>query len=128
MLERLIDGLKKSASRAEEFVKAEDKDKPGLFVDFIEGIKVAAGSAHQLGHAQENPKWLDMRDILENIVTISYTLPQRPEEENSLWLKVKTFLEQLVVQTRTLANMGAMKRSDVLLHLDERSRNADKLN
>lgn len=127
-MERLIDGLKKSASRAGEFPKAEEKNKPQIFLDFIESIKIAAGSAHQLAHARENPKWLDMRDILENIITMGYTLPQRPDNEDQLWIKVQGFLTDIAEQARTLATMAAMHRNDVIANLDHRASVADKLN
>jgi hypothetical protein len=35
---------------------------------FVDGLKVAAGSAHQLAHAQQNSNWLKVRDILENLI------------------------------------------------------------
>lgn len=39
-----------------------------MLVRFVDGLKTAAGSAHQLAHAQENPNWLKIRDLLENLV------------------------------------------------------------
>lgn len=39
-----------------------------MLVRFVDGLKVAAGSAHQLAHAQENPNWLKVRDMLENLI------------------------------------------------------------
>lgn len=35
---------------------------------FVDGLKVAAGSAHQLAHAQENTNWLKVRDMLESLI------------------------------------------------------------
>ena len=35
---------------------------------FVDGLKVAAGSAHQLAHTQENPNWLKVRDMLETLI------------------------------------------------------------
>jgi hypothetical protein len=122
MLERYIDGLKKSASRAEEFLTAESEEKARLFIEFIEGIKVAAGSAHQLAHAQENPKWLDTRDLLEAVITVAQSILVHTEDDRPFWQKIKTSLEIMQVTGRTLATSRAMKRSDVLLHLDERAK------
>lgn len=42
--------------------------EPEMLARFVDGLKVAAGSAHQLAHAQENPNWLKIRDMLESIV------------------------------------------------------------
>jgi len=39
-----------------------------MLVRFVDGLKVAAGSAHQLAHAQENPNWLKVRDLLESLI------------------------------------------------------------
>lgn len=122
MIERFIDSLKRAADRAKMFPEAENKKKGEIFVEFIDDIKIAAGSAHQLGHTQENPKWLDTRDLLENIITVGYSLPQNNETENGLWAKVETLLLQLSETGRKLATMRAMKRSDVLLHLDQRAK------
>lgn len=128
MLERYIDSLKKASSRADEFTKIELKKRPALFVDFIDGLKVAAGSAHQLAHAQMNPKWLDTRDIIEGIVTVSQTLPIHTEADNYLWLRIRDSLDLMVISGRKLATSKAMIRPDVLAHLDNRAKNADKLN
>lgn len=122
MIDRFIDSLKRAADRAKDFPETPMNKKGEKFVEFINDIKVAAGSAHQLGHAQENPKWLDTRDLLENIITVGYTLPQNSENENGLWAKVQTLLEQLSETGRKLATMRAMKRVDVLTHLDARSK------
>ncbi len=42
--------------------------EPEMLVRFVDGLKVAAGSAHQLAHAQENPNWLKVRDLLESLI------------------------------------------------------------
>lgn len=42
--------------------------EPDMLVRFVDGLKVAAGSAHQLAHAQENPNWLKIRDMLEVLI------------------------------------------------------------
>ena len=41
--------------------------EPEMLVRFLDGLKQAAGSAHQLAHAQQNPKWLQVRDLLEGV-------------------------------------------------------------
>lgn len=42
--------------------------EPEMLVRFVDGLKVAAGSAHQLAHAQSNPQWLQVRDLLESLI------------------------------------------------------------
>lgn len=42
--------------------------EPQMLVRFIDGLKIAAGSAHQLAHAQSNPMWLQVRDVLEGMI------------------------------------------------------------
>lgn len=42
--------------------------EPEMLVRFVDGLKVAAGSAHQLAHAQSNPNWLQVRDLLESLI------------------------------------------------------------
>lgn len=39
-----------------------------MLLRFVDSLKAAAGSAHQMAHAQSNPKWLTVRDLLENII------------------------------------------------------------
>lgn len=127
VMERYIEGLRQSAERAGEFLTAEDKEKPKLFVEFIDGIKTAAGSAHAMAHYQENPKWLDTRDLLENIITVGMTLPHFSEETKPVWSSIKTSLLQMVETGKKLATMKSMKRVDVLANLDFRAKNADLL-
>lgn len=125
MLERFIDANKKAASRAQEITEAEEKKKPGLFVEFVNSVKVAAGSAHQLAHAQENAKWLDVRDLLENIVTVSMSLPQK--QQDVLWIRIKEFLIEIADSGRKLATMRSMTRKEVLENIDHRSTVANTL-
>lgn len=126
MIERYVDSLKKAASRADEFTRAEEDKKPKLFVDFIDGLKVAAGSAHQLAHAQMNPKWLDLRNLLENIIEIGQTLPTF-SGTNPLWLKIKGNLENMAVQGQKMFNSRSVSRQDVLDNLDHRLKNLPDL-
>lgn len=128
MLDRYVDGLKKSASRAGEFVSAGENKKLELFTDFIDGIKVAAGSAHQLAHSQMNPKWLDTRDILENIITLSLGITNFIDEEaGPLWIRIQESLNDMVDSGRKLAFSKAMKWEDITAHLDHRAKNAESL-
>ncbi len=127
MLDRYVDGLKRAVSHAKEFHNSSPDQKPQLFLDFIDGIKVAAGSAHQLAHAQENPKWLSTRDILEAVIAASQDIKVFIQEDNKHWDQIKTALEGMIVMGTKLATSKAMKRIDVLAHLDERAKNAHLL-
>ena len=124
MIERFSDGLKKSASRAGEFYQSPSERRPQLFIDFIEGIKVAAGSAHQLFHTQQNSNWLNIRDNLEKIIEVGRTFPPS-NGNNTIWVKVKTLLEDLEKSGRKLAlNTKAMSRTDLLVDMSVREQNA----
>ena len=128
MLDRYIDGLKKSASRAGEFVSAGENQKLKLFVDFIDGVKVAAGSAHQLAHSQMNPKWLDIRDILEGIVTLSHGITNFSDDQaGPIWIKIKEHLDTMTDTGRRIATSKAMAWTDIIANLDHRAENADVL-
>lgn len=69
-----------------------------MLVRFVDGLKVAAGSAHQLAHAQSNPNWLKVRDMLETLID----------------------------KGQRLALAKAMPRNEVLRQLDIRQSNAPK--
>lgn len=120
MLDRYVDSLKRAASRASEFIRADEKLKPTLFVDFLHEIKIAAGSAHQLSLAQENPNFLTIRDKLEAILEVGQTLPTFGPKQNGLWMSIKASLEQMSVTGMRMATSKAMKRSDVLADLVHR--------
>ena len=120
MLDRYCDGLSKAAARAGEFFRSPQEKRPKLFIDFIEGIKVAAGSAHQLAHAQENPKWLEIRDKLEQILEVGKHYPPATENRSSVWIKVKGLLENMEIFGRKLGTSKAMTRIEVLANINAR--------
>lgn len=117
MLYRFGDGLKQAAARAGEFYRSPNERRPQLFIDFIQGIKVAAGSAHQLYFAQENPKWLELRDKLEQVIEIGRSFPPSTDNRNLVWLKIKSLLEALETSGSKLGTSKAMTRTDVLANL-----------
>lgn len=120
MIERFEDGLKKSAARAKEFITTEEFKKPALFVDFIDGLKVAAGSAHQLAHAQENPYFLGIRDTIEKIIEIGQELPTFSGAQAGLWFTIKTSLEGIALTGGKMARAKAISRQNVIKELDHR--------
>lgn len=128
MLDRYVDGLKRSASRAGEFLSVGPDKKLKLFVEFIDGIKVAAGSSHQLAHSQMNPKWLDTRDILEGVITLSNTITDYGDEQvGPVWLQIQEMLNRMIDSGRKLATSRAMKWDEIISNLDHRAKNADIL-
>lgn len=120
MIERFCDSLKKSSARAREFSTTELNKKPALFVDFIDGLKIAAGSSHQLAHAQENPHFLTLRDILEGVIEVSQSLPVFSGNQDKLWESIAVSLEQMAKKGQTMATSLSMKRVDVLANLNLR--------
>lgn len=123
MLERYSDGLKQAASRAGEFYRSPAETRPQLFIDFLQGIKVAAGSSHQLAHYQENSKWLDIRDKLEQIIEIGKSFPPS-QGRNNIWLKVKTLLEMMEQTGRKIGSSKSMNRTELLMNMNDREMSA----
>lgn len=120
MIERYVDGLNKAASRAREFVTAEEQRKPLLFVEFTDGLKAAAGSAHQLAHAQSNPNFLGIRDVLEKVIGGAQGLITCGPKSNGSWMVIKQSLEEMAVRGRKMATSKALTRQEVLDVLDVR--------
>jgi hypothetical protein len=120
MIERYVDGLNRSASKAKEIMTAKIELKPLLFVEFVSGVKVAAGCAHQLAHAQENPHFLSIRDLLEGVIIASQDVVVFDQKYNGLWMRIKNDLEHMAVQGRKMATSHALSRTDVLAALDVR--------
>lgn len=117
MLERFLDSLNKAASRAQDITTSEQSERPRLFVQFIEAVKVAAGSAHQMAHTQMNPKWLDIRDFLEKVIEAGQALPMVGPSENILWINIRMSLLTLMDNGEKLALAKSMPRNQVLTHL-----------
>lgn len=42
--------------------------EPETLVYFVDGLKKAAGGAHAMAHAQQNPNWFKVRDLLEGLI------------------------------------------------------------
>lgn len=125
MIYRFKDGLDKAASRAKEFMTAQESYKPTLFIDFISALKVAAGSAHQLAITQENPKFLTIRDQIERVIEVGQSLPTFNGMQAGLWFSIKGSLEGMSQIGHKMATSRAMKRSEVLKELDIRQKNID---
>lgn len=75
--------------------------EPEMLSRLIEGLKQAAGSAHQLAHAQRNPNWLTVRNMLEAAVNQCITMAtSRPltEQEVAVALARHEAKQKLVAQ------------------------------
>jgi len=127
MISRFTESLKKSASRAKEFTEVELDKKPALFLDFIEGLKAAAGSSHQLAHAQMNPYWLDIRDRLEKIIEVGQSLPSFNNPNYALWLQISQSLLYLAEQGNKMFLKKAISVQKVNELLDVRLKNLPEL-
>lgn len=129
MVSRLTDSLKKSSARAGEFITTENTEKPKLFIDFINGLKVAAGCSHQLAHSRvdQSPNWLAIRDNLEAIIDIGQHLPTFSGEQAFFWKSISDSLSDLSKGVIQLFESKAMPFADVEKALDYRLKNADKL-
>lgn len=42
--------------------------EPEVLLQFVDGLKRAAGASHALAHYQQNPNWLKIRDALEDMI------------------------------------------------------------
>ena len=51
-----------------------DTTEQQMLIRFLDALKQASGSAHQLAHAQQNPRWLQVRDNLEVLRTTAATM------------------------------------------------------
>lgn len=117
MITRFADGLSRSASVAKQFITAKENEKPTLFVEFIGGLKVAAGSAHQLAVYQENPNFLSLRDKIEAVIEVGQNLPTFTGQQAGLWFGIKNSLLAMSETGCKMATSKAMKRSEVLTSL-----------
>ena len=130
MVDRLTDSLKKASARAEDFTKAESREKPRLFVQFVDALKVAAGSSHQLAHSRidQSPHWLGIRDRLEGIIEISQKLPTFTGESNFLWQGISDSLKALSKAIKELFDSRALPYATVDKMLQARLERANELN
>lgn len=120
MTYRYADGLKQAASAADEFTKQPESERPEIFNKFVQGLKVAAGSSHQLAHYQENPNWLTIRDCLEKVIEVGSALPTYGEQTFPQWFRIKELLDGMRDKGLKLAISKAMPRYEVLSRLNQR--------
>lgn len=120
MIERFVAGCNEAGDRAKQFLKCEENEKPRLFTEFAHGLKVAAGSAHQLAITQENPNFLNIRDVLEKVIAGSQDLVTCGPLSNGSWLSISKSLEGIALRGQRMARAKAMSRTDVLANLDVR--------
>lgn len=75
-----------------------------------------------------NPKWLDTRDILENVITVSTKILDYTDEAvGPVWLRIQQSLNDMIDTGRKLATAKSMRWVDIENHLTERAKNADLL-
>lgn len=130
MLNRYTDGLEKAASRAKEMITSELSEKPRIFTEFLNSIKVAAGSAHQLAHSQvdHSTRWLSLRDLLEKVIDVSQDLPTfGGPKSNGLWMSIKKSLENMAFSGKKLFTSKALSKADLDFELTKRLENAPNM-
>jgi hypothetical protein len=130
MISRYTDSLEKAASRAKEMITSELSEKPRIFTEFLNSIKVAAGSAHQLAHSQvdHSTRWLALRDLLEKIIEAGVEIPTfGGSEKNYLWMSIKRSLENLSESGKKLFVSKALTKEVLNFELDQRFKNAPEL-
>jgi len=128
MLSRFTDALKQSASAAKELAEPMNEKQPKALHDFIHGLKVAAGSTHQLGIYRENLSLLDVRDILEQVIDASQSMVAASISGSPYWVSIQDFLKNMSEQGVKMAESKAMSRQDVLANLVLRAKNNKHLN
>lgn len=125
MIERFSDSLNEAASRCRELTKAEEENKPEIFVKLVHALKVAAGSSHQLSMAQMNPNWLFLRDALEKFMEFAQENVFK-DSESGIWLAVSDTLLSLSDKGQKMAAAKAVSRQEVLEQLDVRQEAINK--
>lgn len=128
MLFRFTDGLSKSASAAKQLLEPMNIGQPKALNDFLHGLKISAGSAHQLGIYRENLGLLDVRDSLERIIEEVQEMSAEIVSGNPVWNDIKKLLEKISVNGIKLAESKPMSRKDVLANLDYMQRNPKTIN
>ena len=131
MLNRYVDGLNRASSRAKEMITSELSQKPRIFTEFLNSIKVAAGSAHQLAHSQvdHSTRWLALRDLLEKIIDVGAELPTFSDgnRQNGLWMTIKKSLDNLALSGKKLFVSKALSKADLDFELNKRLQNAPNM-
>lgn len=120
MLGRYNESLRVAADRARQFTTEKESSKPQLFIDFVEGLKVAAGSAHQLSMARMDTRWLDIRDCLEKILDLGKSMPPTKGDDSQMWIRIETTLLQMADNGIKLSNMKSQSRVETLVNLNNR--------
>lgn len=123
MLYRYADGLSKASSAAKQLSQPMNPDQPQALADFLHGLKVAAGSAHQLGVYRENFSLLDVRDILENVIDQVQEMTATAVSGNPLWARIEEFLKGMSDKGTKMADSKPISRQDVLSELNYRQKN-----
>lgn len=85
---------------------------------FLDGVQKAAVAANGLAHTQANPKWLAVRDGLENLVKLFKTLIIAGKQPPRA--KIVSTLRGVLFGAHMMVSAKSMNRQDVLATLDVR--------
>lgn len=126
MIERLIDGTRIAADRIQDMCRALAASlpvSPRVLIGLRHQLRQASGSAHQLGHAQANPAFFDLRDQLDAVATNAPALAMSRSPQAGLALAMLgTVLDRLWREARRMVTARSVPRQDVLGILDMRQR------
>jgi hypothetical protein len=118
MIKRFSEGCKEAANCAAELAKPANTNHPIALHNFIHGVKVAAGSAHQIAIYRENLSFLSVRDYLEKIIDTMINKSSMSISGNPVWLNIEKYLTNMASEGFKLAHSKPMSRQDVLANLD----------
>lgn len=126
MIERLVDGARTAADRVQDMclaLKFGVPIAPGLLIQFRYALRAASGSAHQLGHAQQNPAYFSIRDQLDQIGSNATVATMVSGERGGFVLAlIGQALDRLWREGQRMATARSVSRQDVLAALDVRQK------
>lgn len=87
---------------------------------FMMGLLRAATAANGLAHTQSNPRWLAVRDAIEEIAQTFKALIIAHKEVPRA--RLTALLQRILLSCNKMATDKAVKRQDVLVELDKRQK------
>ena len=126
MLERLVDATRSAADRIQDACRAlmlNAPIAPRTLTELRHSLRQASGSAHQLGHAQQNPAFWGLRDALDGVgQTVTAAALSRSEASGMALAQVGSLLDRLWQEARKKATGKAVTRADALAMVDARQK------
>lgn len=123
ILSRLVDATRQSADCVQQMCRSLAMFMPvdaKTLIKFRASLKQAAGCAHQLTHAQQNPAFLAIRDQLNELEKAQALGFSRDPQVGMAWSMIGTALDKLWRTAEKMATSKPVARQDVLAMLDRR--------